>query len=74
MHPASPWRARRIGRVAQGDPVATSSERGWISLFAVERAGPTMRLVRRATFDASADRPYSYAFRSDGGLATITDD
>ncbi len=69
-----------IGAVAQlavspkGDRVAASSERGWISLFAVERAGPSMRLVPRATFGVSANRPYTYAFRPDGGLVTMTDD
>lgn len=69
-----------IGAVAElavspkGDRVAASSERGWISLFAVERAGSSMRLVPRATFGVSADRPYTYAFRPDGGLVTMTDD
>jgi hypothetical protein len=69
-----------IGAVAglavspKGDWVAASSERGWISLFAVERAGQATRLVARATFGVSADRPYTYAFRPDGGLVTMTDD
>ena len=58
----------------KGDWVAASSERGWISLFAVERSGPTMRLLTRGTFGVSADRPYTYAFRPDGGLVTMTDD
>src|SRR5258708_2464910 len=69
-----------IGAVAglavspRGDWVAASSERGWISLFAVERAGSKIRLRTRATFGVSADRPYTYAFRPDGGLVTMTDD
>jgi hypothetical protein len=69
-----------IGAVAalavspRGDWIAASSERGWISLFAVERAGTSMRLGPRATFGASADRPYTYSFRPDGGLVTMTDD
>lgn len=69
-----------IGAVAglavspKGDRVAASSEKGWISLFAVERAGLATRLVARATFGVSADRPYTYAFRPDGGLVTMTDD
>ena len=69
-----------IGAVAElavspkGDWVAASSARGWISLFAVERAGSKIRLRIRATFGVSADRPYTYAFRPDGGLVTMTDD
>lgn len=58
----------------KGDWIAASSERGWISLFAVERSGPSMRLAPRATFGVSADRPYTYVFRPDGGLVTMTDD
>lgn len=58
----------------KGDWVAASSDRGWISLFAVERAGPTLRLGVRATFGVSADRAFTYAFRPDGGIVTITED
>jgi WD40 repeat protein len=70
----------QIGAVAglavspTGDWVAASSERGWLSLFAVDRAGPTLRLEARATFGVSADRTFTYAFRPDGGIATMTDD
>lgn len=44
-----------IGAVAElavspkGDLVAASSDRGWISLFAVEGAGQTLRLHARAS-------------------------
>ncbi|MBI2737569.1 MAG: hypothetical protein HYX38_13630 [Rhodospirillales bacterium] len=58
----------------KGDWIAASSECGWISLFALERAGSSMRLVPRATFGVSADRPYTYALRPDGSLVTMTDD
>lgn len=57
-----------------GDWVAASSERGWIGLLAVERSGPTLSLQARATFGVSPDRTFAYAFRPDGGLATLTED
>jgi WD40 repeat protein len=68
-----------IGEVSElavspkGDFVAASSDRGWISLFAVERAGKTLRLQPRATFGVSPGT-YTFAFRPDGGLVTMTDD
>lgn len=58
----------------KGDRVAVGSERGWIGLFAVERAGATLRLQARATFGVSADKAFTYAFRPDGGIVTMTDD
>lgn len=58
----------------QGDRVAAVNARGWIALFAVEGTGPSRRLVARGIFGASAYRPLSFAFRPDGGLATLTDD
>jgi hypothetical protein len=68
-----------IGAVAElavspkGDLVAASSDRGWISLFAVERTGQTVRLQPRATFGVSPGT-YTFAFRPDGGIVTLTDD
>jgi WD40 repeat protein len=68
-----------IGAVAElavspkGDTVAASSDRGWISLFAVERTGQTFGLRARATFGVSPGT-YSYAFRPDGSIVTLTDD
>lgn len=57
----------------KGDVVAASSDRGWISLFAVERAGKSLHLRPRATFGVSPGT-FTFAFRPDGGIVTMTDD
>jgi hypothetical protein len=58
----------------KGDRIAASSDRGWLALLAVEGKGPARRLAVRAEIGVSADRPFTYAFRPDGGLVTIADD
>jgi hypothetical protein len=58
----------------KGDRIAASSNRGWLALLAVEGQGPARRLTVRAEIGVSADRPFTYAFRPDGGLVTIVDD
>lgn len=69
-----------IGEVAtlavspKGDLVAAASARGWLALFAVERAGLARRLVTRAIFGVSPERPFTYAFRPEGGIVTLTND
>ncbi len=58
----------------KGDRIAVSSDRGWLALLAVDGSGPARRLAVRAEIGVSADRPFTYAFRPDGGLVTIVDD
>ena len=58
----------------KGDRIAVASDRGWLALLAVEGNGPARRLAVRAEIGVSADRPFTYAFRPDGGLVTIVDD
>ena len=58
----------------KGDRIAVGSDRGWLALLAVEGSGPARRLAVRAEIGVSADRPFTYAFRPDGGLVTIVDD
>ena len=58
----------------KGDRIAVSSNRGWLALLAVDGNGPARRLALRAEIGVSADRPFTWAFRPDGGLVTIVDD
>ena len=58
----------------KGDRIAVSSNRGWLAVLAVEGSGPARRLVLRTEIGVSADRPFTYAFRPDGGLVTLVDD
>jgi hypothetical protein len=58
----------------QGDRIAVASDRGWLALLAVEGTGQARRLTVRTEIGVSADRPFTYAFRPDGGLVTIVDD
>lgn len=69
-----------IGAIAElavspkGDWVAASNGHGWMALFAIERSGSQRRLVARTPFGVSPERAFTYAFRPDGGLMTLTDD
>jgi hypothetical protein len=45
-----------------------------MTLLAVEGTGPSRRLALRTVFGVSAYRPFTYAFRPDSGLVTMTDD
>jgi len=58
----------------KGDRIAASSDRGWLTLLSVEGSGTARRLALRTTFGVAADRQFTFAFRPDGGLATIVDD
>jgi len=58
----------------KGDRIAVSGNRGWLALLVVEGTGQARRLALRTEIGVSADRPFAYAFRPDGGLVTLVDD
>lgn len=69
-----------IGAITQlavspkGDRIAASSDKGWMTLLAVEGTGPARRLAVRAEFGVKANRQFTFAFRPDGSLVTLTAD
>src|SRR5262249_22922212 len=56
------------------DRIAASSNKGWMAVLAVQGTGQARRLGVRAEFGVKADRPFTFAFRPDGGLVTLVAD
>jgi hypothetical protein len=58
----------------KGDRIAVGGSRGWMAVLAVDGSGQARRLALRTEIGVSADRPFTFAFRPDGGLVTLVDD
>ena len=69
-----------IGAIAQlavspkGDRIAASSDKGWMAVLAVQGTGAARRLAVRAEVGVKPDQSFTFAFRPDGGLVTLTGD